>query len=212
MPNRPTAGGVFLPNNLNACNSPSQTGAQDPITGNPIPTGLNPWKVWTLSFAEAQAQQAPSPSIEQCFEGDYMWVQVDSGATVAEVQTGMPAYYKLSALNNSVNPILTVTGYTGKTAQNFFAGVFLNPITPGNWGVIFNGGGRVNVVYASSLTNGAPAIGDVIATKAAAGGFDDAHATTTNSYSVGVALVQPVANGTSQVYMKQSFPRIGGGN
>ena len=210
MPSTPTIGGLFTPGPINACNSPSQTGSLSTITNQGYPTGLNPWKVVSLSFAEAQAQQAPSPSIEQLFEGDYMWAQVDSGATVSEVQVGKPAFYKLQTANNSVDPILTITGPTGKTAQNLFAGVFLNPITPGNWGFIFNGQGRVNVLFKSALTNNSAAIGDVIETTASAS-FDDTSATVTTAASVGIAVVKPVVNGTSSVYMPNSFPRIGGG-
>jgi len=218
MANSPTQG-VFKPNYLNACNSPTSTGAQDSVTGAAIPTGLNPYKVIELSFTEAQASQAPSPSIEQLFEGDYMWVQVDSGATQTEIATGRPAFFKLSPASNSVNPILTVTGPTGKTAQSLFAGVFLNPISVvnsaglpnGNWGFIFNGGGRVNVLYGATLTiGGGAAIGDVIETTAT-GTFDDTSASTVTNFSVGIALVKPIINGTSQVYMKQRFPRCCGG-
>ena len=209
MANAPTQG-VWLPNFVNACNSPYSTGAGDPITGNPLPTGLTPYKMFELSFIEAQASQAPSPSIEQLFEGSYIWVQVDSGATVAEVQTGLPAYYKIQTASNSVDPIATVTGYSGATAVNLFAGVFLNPITPGNWGVIFNGAGRVNVLYKSSLTNGAPAIGDVIEF-GASGGFDDTSATAVTSKDFGRATVKPVANGTSQVLVQKLWYRISGG-
>lgn len=210
MPSTPTIGGVFTPGPINACNSPYSTGAGDTLTGATFPTGLNPWKVVSLSFAEAQAQQAPSPSIEQLFEGDYMWAQVDSGATASEVQTGKPAFYKLQTANNSVDPILTVIGVTGKTAQNLFAGVFLNPITPGNWGWIFNGGGRVNVLYSAVTVGGGAAIGNVVETTAS-NSFDAVSATATTAASVGIAVVKPVVAGTSPVYMKQSFPRIGGG-
>ena len=209
MANSPTQG-VFMPNWLNACNSPGKTGSQDQITGVDIPTGLNPYKVVEMSFAGAQASQAPAPSIEQLFEGDYMWVQVDSGATQSEIVTGKPAFFKLSPSGNSVNPILTVTGPTSKTAQSLFAGVFINPITAGNWGFIFNGGGRVNVLYGATLTIGAgAAIGDVIETTST-GSFDDTSASVVTNFSVGNALVKPIINGTSQVYIPNRFPRASG--
>jgi hypothetical protein len=208
MPNRPTAGGVFLPNYLNACNSPSSTGAQDPVTGDSLPTGLTPYKVWELSFSEAQSQQAPLPSIEQCYEGAYMWVQVDSSATAGDVQTGRAAFYKINAANNSVEPIATITSQDQATANTLWAGVFLNPITPGNWGVIFAGAGRVNVTFKSSLTNSG-AIGDVVGVASGAAGlFDDTAATTTTALSVGIACVAPVANGTSPIYCRDLFYRI----
>ena len=210
MPSTPTIGGVYTPTYINACNSPYSTGAGSQATGQSFPTGLNPWKVVALTFAEAQAQQAPSPSIEQLYEGDYLWAQVDSGATQADVATGKPAFYKIQTASNSVDPILTVTGVTGKSAQNLFAGVFLNPITVGNWGWIFNGAGRVNVLFKSSLTNNSAAIGDVVETTAAAS-FDDTSATAVTAASIGIALVKPVANGTSPIYMANTYPRIGGG-
>ena len=217
MPQQPTFGS-YTPTYINACNSPSKSGAWNQFSNAPIPTGLVPYRVISLSFSEAQALQAPSPSIEQLFEGDYQWVQVDSGATQSEVATGKAAYYKIQTASNSVDALVTVTGETGSSQSTPFAGVFLNPISVtnslglanGNWGWIFVGQGRVNVLYKSSLTSSPGAIGDQVAYGGGSGTFDDigAQSVTPTAKVVGSAIVAPAANGTSPIFIRDPLFRM----
>ena len=210
MANEPTQG-IFLPNKLNACNTPWSTGAADPTGTQVLPTGLTPYKVIMLGFTEAQNLQVGPPSGEQLYEGAYQWVQVDSGAVAIEVNTGLAAYYKLP---NPAAPVTALTTITSESAvspvagKNLFAGVFLNPITPGNWGFIFAGAGRVNVTFRQALTNGSPAQGDVVNVGGGQGTFDDGSATTVVAKTIGYATVAPTANGTSPIDIRGLIYRI----
>ena len=206
MPNTP-AFGAFLPGFLNGCNSTSPFGAADAY-GTNYPTGTTNRKVIELSFGEAQQLQAPSPSIEQLYEGLYQWVQVDSGATQSEVNTGLAAFYKINTANNNVNAIATVTSETAGGSSNLFAGVFLNPITIGNFGFIFSGRGRVNVTYKSSLgTSGS--IGNTVVFGGGGGTFDGGSATSVVAKTVGVQVVAATANGTSPVFIDNDYSDVG---
>ncbi len=205
MPNTPSFG-AFLPGKLNACNSPSPTGSQDAY-GTNYPTGLVNKRVIQVSFKEAQELQAGSPSIQQLFEGLYQWVQVDSGATQAEVNTGLAAYYKFDTTNNSVNPIRTVTSETGAANTDLFAGVFLNPITIGNYGFIFSGKGRVNVTYKGSLGT-AGAIGNTVVCAGGSGTFDGGSATAVVAKTVGKQVVAATANGTSPIIINTDYSDV----
>lgn len=214
MPSVPTVG-VFIPSTyLNLCNSTTVTGAPDPVTGNPYPTGLNAGKVIEIGDPQAAALTNPATA-NQLFGGAYQWVQVDSGATAANVAAGRIAFFKLDP--GGTAGLQPETGYTNMVvtsqdqadSNNLWAGVFLNSITPGNWGFIFVGAGRVEATYASSVTVGGPAIGDVVGVKASGAGlWDDISATVLGPLALGIAVVTPVANGTSAVYMPNIRYRI----
>jgi hypothetical protein len=211
MANVPTQG-VFLPAKLNACNFPTSTGAVDSTGTQVLPTGLTPYKVIELGFAEAQALQVAPPSVEQLFEGAYQWVQVDSGAVAAEVNAGLAAYYKLP---NPAAPVTALTTITSESSvspaasKSLFAGVFLNPITPGNWGFIFVGAGRVNATFKTTLgTNGAQ--GNTVVVGGGAGTFDGGSASTELATTIGLQTVAASGGGTSTIYCRELFYRIPG--
>ncbi len=212
MPNRPTAGGVYIPGGyLNTCNSASVTGSQDPVTGAAYPTGLTAGVVVEVSDAEAAPLSNPR-SANNLFGGDYQWVQVDSGATAANVQAGRGAFLKLDATGvaEGVEPEsgysnYVVTDQAGAAADTMFCGVFLNAITPGNWGFIFVGRGRVNVTYKSSVTAGT--IGNQVLVASSAAGLFDA-ATTFTQLTIGQATTAAVANGTSACWIKNTYARV----
>jgi len=149
---------LWLPGALNACNSPSSTGAGSDVAGNPYYQGLNPGKMIVLGTNEAQNIAAPGTTL---FDGSYQWVQLDSSATAANATLGMPAYILLdSGATQGAQPEAAYNVPTVTTADRantlglgaLFAGVFINPATlagqangptPGNWTMIFVGGGRV---------------------------------------------------------------------
>src|SRR5271163_1361104 len=93
MANSPTIG-VYIPGNyLNQCNSPYATGAGD-VYGNSYPTGLTIGKMIEIGTLQAQTLTNPATA-NQLFDGAYQWIQVDSGATAANVQPGLAAFIKL---------------------------------------------------------------------------------------------------------------------
>jgi len=205
MANNPTVG-VYIPSTyLNTCNVTNPTGAQDAY-GTVYPTGLNAGK--QIEISDAQAKNLTNPlTANVLFGGAYQFVQVDSGATASEIAAGRIAFLKLDPGGTTgLQPEkgftnMVVTGQTTNDANNLWAGVFINTITPGNWGFIFVGGGMVEATYASSLTAG-QAIGDIVGVKATSGGlFDDISATVLGPLALGIAVTAPVANGTSAIYM-----------
>lgn len=185
--------------------------------GNLYPSGLNPGKVIEIGDNLASTLDDPAGA-SQLFGGAYQFVKVDSGATASNVQTGRLAFYKLDPGGTAgVQPEagwagMVVTDQANADAATLWAGVFINPITPGNWGFIFVGGGRVDVQYAASFTNGTGAIGDVVGVKASGTGLvDDISAVATGAwsgYSVGIAVTAPVVNGMSAIYMPNIRYRI----
>ncbi len=212
MANNPTVG-VFIPGNyLNQCQSASQFGATD-AHGMQYPTGLTIGKQIEIGTQQAKTFTNPAAA-NQLFEGAYQWIHVDSGAMAAYVQPGRAAFMKLDPggtvgtepMQGFVN--FTTTSQDQADADALWAGVFIEAITPGNYGFIFVGGGRVEVNYAAALTAG-QAIGDQIGVKNGNNGlFDDIQATTTNALTVGIAVTAPVVNGTSAIYMPLIRERI----
>ena len=210
MPTLPTVG-VFLPGKLNAVNTPSFLGAQDAY-GTNYPTGLVSGKAIELSFKEAQDLQAGPPSIEQLYEGAYQFVQVDSGAVAAEVNTGLAAFYKLPNPAAPVAGIGTVTSESSVSpvaSKSLFAGVFLNPIPPGNYGFIFVGAGRVNVTFKTTLGT-AGQQGNTAVVGGGAGTFDGGSATAILATTVGLQTVAASGGGTSPIYIRELLYRIAG--
>jgi hypothetical protein len=151
--------GIWLPGPLNGINSPSPTSQQD-IAGNPYFMGLLPGQFVVLGKDEAQNVAAPGSTL---YDGTYQYVQLDSGATATYATAGYAAYFlpnqgsSQGALPQNAYDRFTVT--TGDVANslglnNMFCGIFINPTnangvsytpTPGNWTMIFIGGGRAAV-------------------------------------------------------------------
>jgi hypothetical protein len=212
MANNPTVG-VFIPGTyLNQCNSPYPTGQGD-VYGNSYPSGLNVGKQIEIGTTLAQALTNPAGA-NQLFEGAYQWIQVDSGATAANVQPGLAAFIKLDPGGTAgVEPELgwqqmTVTDQSHADSINLWAGVFIEAIPPGNYGFIFVGAGRVEVTYRGTLSN-AGTLGDIVGVYTGGNGlFDDLGATTVSPVDVGFAVTTPIANGTSAIYVPTARERI----
>jgi len=212
MANNPTVG-VFIPGNyLNQCNSPYSTGAGD-VYGNSYPTGLNVGKQIEIGTTLAQSLTNPAGA-NQLFEGAYQWIQVDSGATAANVQPGLAAFIKLDPGSTAgVEPQngwqqMTVTDQSHADSINLWAGVFIEAIPPGNYGFIFVGAGRVEVTYRAALSN-AGTLGDIVGVYTSGNGFfDDLGATTVSPVDVGFAVTTPIANGTSAIYVPTARERL----
>ena len=166
---RLTTPGIWLPGPLNTINSSSST-AQADIAGNPFFMGLNPGKLVVLSTQEAQNVRGwHLVSAPRFSDGAYQYVQLDSGATAAYAAAGFAAFILLDqglaegTLPETAYrcPVVTtadiaVAAYGSVALANaYFCGVFINPATvnggqangptPGNWTMIFAGGGRAAV-------------------------------------------------------------------
>ena len=208
MANSPKIG-IFLPTGaLNNFNSPSPTGAVDAY-GNIYPTGSTLGSMIEMGDNEAANATKAVAGQNPMFGGAYQIVQVDSGATAANVKYGNAAYIKLDsgptvgALPETAFQGMVVTDYSHLDASNLFAGVFLNSITPGNFGLIFVGAGRATIQVGTA--SGTPGVGNQVNSGDAGGGFTTNTGTTAPTYQTqGTAVTLPVASGTCVAY----FPSI----
>lgn len=228
MSNVPTVG-IYLPGGyLNNYNTANDTGASDAY-GNIYPTGSNVGKVIEVGDLLAANLTAPgttpgtynTPSGLPLFGGAYQIVQVDSGATAANVAYGNPAYIRLdSGVTQGALPETSYQNMVVTTADiqnqiggstNLFAGVFINAITPGYFGLIFCGAGRAAVSIASG-NGGSTSVGVGILTNGATSNFITAAATNTGLVPANVGqAVGPVINGGyTPAYFPNIFYRIPG--
>lgn len=141
---------------LNAANFSSPSGLTDLRTGNPqYAGGLNVGDYFDLT--EAEALQLSSTTIGTLHAGRYRFIQVDSAATAASVKTGTVGLMKSLALGPNVVTSLDVGlggGATPVTSGKARAVVFLNTITPGNYGFVQEQG-DANVLFGATASGGA---------------------------------------------------------
>lgn len=213
--------GIWLPGPLNTLNSTSPTGQADPVAGTPYYMGMNPGKMIVVNAGEAQAAAAPGTTL---YDGAYQVVQLDSGATAANALLGAPAFILLDSggASEGANPetaysVPVVT--TGDIANslgllNFFCGVFINPATvngqangptPGNYTVIFVGGGRANCKFGSTVTGG---LGGAVFPDSTHIVFTDTAALPTTSTPFGQAASVPTAGQLGLAYFKDIIFRF----
>lgn len=214
--------GIWLPGPLNALNSTSPTGQSD-FAGNPYYMGMNPGKMIVLGTNEAQNAAAPGTTL---YDGAYQIVQLDSGATAANALLGMPAYIRLDsgptqgALPETAYnvPVVTTADIANQVSPNLntlFCGVFINPSTvngqangptPGNYTVIFVGGGRASLNMAGSTT-----LGHVAAPTGSGNNTFTDSATAPTTGSAWAQLVQQIAAaGQAVAYFSEILFRFGG--
>jgi hypothetical protein len=109
---------------LNNANSPSATGLVDPVTGQQYNSGgLDRGDYFDLT--EKEASSLSLATVGLCHEGRYRWVQVDSGATTANVKTGTVGYIRTGSFAQSVVILTAGSGQTAgtyKIAANFGGG------------------------------------------------------------------------------------------
>jgi hypothetical protein len=100
---------------LNSQNSASQSGQTDPITGFPYAGGgLNQGDYFDVTNDEAA--QLSNPATGLLFQGRYRYVQVDSGATAANVKTGTVGFARSGS---SVATAVTTAVGTGLTNGSY---------------------------------------------------------------------------------------------
>lgn len=140
----------YIPVSL-VVNSPSPTLAADVVTGLPIPTGAFPGNVFYLN--EQQANQASVPGGTLFHAGWYMVVQVNSGANSAKVAVGFVGHqYSLTSPSQAIDPSGIVTDAGNGVVIGNNPVVFLNAITPGNYGIVMVAGdGWLNGAAAETL-------------------------------------------------------------
>jgi hypothetical protein len=153
----------YIPTSLIGNNSPSPTLAAEAVTGLPIPTGAFPGALFYLN--EQQASQLSQSVVNGatptfvCHAGWYMVVQVDAGATAANIKAGAIGAQKaipttFAASQASVPPQAVVTdGATAATNKTLGVNpvIFLNTVTPGNYTIV-QVQGDAHVLLAASET------------------------------------------------------------
>lgn len=177
----------ILPNwlALNACNDTSPTGLTDPRTGLSYNAGgLNLGDYFDLTESEAAAlSYTTSPSV-LLHAGRYRRIQVDSGATASNVKTGT-----VGLMGSGTQPQLNrVTSYD-KGIVGAHPVIFLNAITPGNYGFVQELG-IASILCGATLQKATPATGDVIVSTTL-GVAQDLTAQTRDKELIGIALSAP---------------------
>jgi hypothetical protein len=133
---------------LNAANFSSPTGLADLRTGNPQYGGaLNVGDYFDLT--EAEANQLSNTTTGTLHAGRYRFVQVDSAATAANVKTGTVGLLCTLAKGPNV-----VTSFDKGLGAGLRQVVFLNSITPGNYGFVQEQG-DANVLFGGTATGAA---------------------------------------------------------
>ena len=199
---------------LNACNDTSPSGVTDRTTGQTIYLpDLDLGVYFDVTNREALLNQYATNG--NLYAGRYRRVLVDSGATAANVKTGtiglMPSLAAIQVDGGGVSlPTENiVTSYDQALGTGLRPVVFLNAITPGNYGFVQELG-IATVLGKASLTATAT-IGDVIIF-GASGLVDDPTQSTSLTYALwkqilGQAIDLPKANGLFRVQL-QNWPVV----
>lgn len=201
---------------LNASNDTAASGMSDVYTNFPYNAGgLNLGDYFDLTSAEAFRNCKPSTGTLYC--GRYRRIQVDSGATAANVKTGTIGLMASQAaasidigniggkLPVSMN-IVTDFSHGHLGATQIRPVVFLNAITPGNFGWIQELG-VATVLFRTTITATAPAAGDAIVTFSGGNGaVDDPTQSGSLTYAlfqsiIGTAYDIPINGGLSRIIM-----------
>jgi hypothetical protein len=151
---------------INGCNDTSASGMTDLRTGNPINAGgLNQGDYFDLTNEEANLASYQTNGV--LYAGRYRRVKVDSGATASNVKTGtiglMPslAVVSVNQFGTKNPPMNIVTSWDQSIGGVVRPVVFLNAITPGNFGFVQELG-VATVLGGATLQKATPAIGDMI--------------------------------------------------
>lgn len=184
---------------LNAANDTSPSGVADSVTGQPIfIPDLNQGVYFDLTNEEAASLS--DTLIGTLYAGRYRRVRVDSGATAANVKTGTIGLMASMAAQSQDGQSISTPSENIVTSYDQGIGlattvrpvVFLNSITPGNWGFVQELGLATVLGKAASFT-GTPAIGAIVGSYTA--GLVDVPSSTTAvvTTSLGIAVDLPIA-------------------
>jgi len=182
---------------LNAANDTSASGMTDTYTGFPYNAGgLNLGDYFDCTSAEAFRNCKPATGLLFC--GRYRRIQVDSGATASNVKTGTIGLLASQAaasidigniggkLPVSMNIVTSYDKAIG-SATTIRPVVFLNTITPGNFGWVQELG-VATVLGKTTLTNATPLAGDVVIS-ATGGVADDPTQSTSLTYTLYAGII-----------------------
>ena len=182
---------------LNAANDASASGLTDPRTGLQYnAAGLTLGDYVDLTDAEAKQNSLVSATLPLLRSGRYRRVLVDSGATAANVKTG-----SIGLMVAGNQPLVNrVTSYD-KGIQGAHVCVFLNSVTPGNYGWVQELG-MAWVLGNTIIQKSGPATGDMLFT-VTAGLVDDLTAQTWTPNFIGIAVSPPAPNtlGLVELYL-----------
>lgn len=171
---------------INSSNDTSPSGVVDLVTGQPIFAPDLDQGVY-FDLTEAEANSLSQTSVGTLHSGRYRRVKVDSGATAANIKTGTIGLLAVPGSPLSMN---VVTSYDIGTI-GLRPVVFLNVITPGNWGFIQELG-VATVLGTAVIQKASPAKGDLVDT-ATGGLVNDLTAQAYANTSLGIAMDQPQA-------------------
>jgi len=171
---------------INGADDPTPTGLQDIRTGQTVYGGaLNLGDYFDMTEKEANGNSDTDTGTLHA--GRYRRVQVDSGATAANVKTGT-----IGLMVAGGQPQLNLVTSYDKGIVGAHPVVFLNSITPGNYGFVQELG-IATVLCGSSIQKASPASGDLLE-MTTAGVVDDKTTQTVNQATIGLALAPPIAN------------------
>jgi hypothetical protein len=194
---------------LNACNDTSPTGFTDLRTGQVVYAGgLNLGDYFDLTNGEAANLSYTTNGI--LYEGRYRRVQVDSGATAANVKTGtiglMPSLAAVIADGDpagkpTANIVTSLDQGIGQTPTiPIRPVVFLNTVTPGNFCFVQELGFANVLGKSGGLTKATPAQGDLI-NVIAAGVVDDPTSQSIIPATIGYSIDLPKSGGVFRVLL-----------
>jgi len=191
MPNQP-----ILPTwlALNAANFTSPSGLTDLRTGAAIFAGglnLGDW----FNMSESEANALSYTTTGTLHAGRYRLVQVDSGATASNVKTGT-----IGLMVAGGQPQLNLVTSYDKGIAGAHPVVYLNAITPGNYGFVQELG-VATVLCGATLQKSAPNTGDLIESTTL-GVVDDRTTQTVNQLTIGIALDPPNPNTKIRVELR----------
>jgi len=163
-------------------------------------------KIICLSDAEAAAFSFLTNGT--LFGGLYQLVQLDSGATSANAVVGMAAFLLDTATGGATGAggqTYTVTDSAHAAGSGHTVGVFLNTITPGNFGFI-QISGKATVQYGAAVTS-VSISSSLVSGSATAGAWDAIVAATTGitlGQVMGVPIQAPAAAALKTALLKFS--------
>ena len=178
---------------LNSCDDKSPSGFADLRTGAAIYAGgLNLGDYFDLTEAEANQLSYTTNGILHA--GRYRRVQVDSSATAAYVKTGA-----IGLMLAGGQPNLNLVTDWDHGIQGAHQVVFLNSITPGNYGFVQELG-IGNVLCGTSLQASSPNTGDLLFATTHGVAQDPTSQIWTQNL-IGVALDPPSPNTKCRVFL-----------
>jgi len=160
-----------------------------------------------------QAAQFVNTTIGQVYGGIFQVVVVDTAATASNVAVGKAAFLLDTqagggANSGALNYVVTDEAHAASTSH--ICGVFLNSITPGNFGVI-QVHGKANVLYDNVLTSTLVAGSSVILKGGGLGTWDITIATALTTANIGLYIGHPLEAGAintlKRAYLRGIFGR-----